>query len=252
MTTALIIAIASLAGAPAMDFDHTHSQLSGVLSQHVHDGLVDYAALKEDRATLDGYLDTVGAVTVAVFQRWGREQQLAYLINIYNATTLRLVIDHYPVGSIKSIGSFLNGPWDKKIVNVFGKTISLNTLEHKIIRKRYAEPRIHFSLVCAAVGCPPLRDEAYQGEQLERQLEAQTVSFLAEPKKNRIDSDAEKLFLSPIFKWYRKDFEMDSGSLKDYLNPYLAGTDRPDGLREFDITFTDYDWSLNDRVRWEE
>lgn len=240
--TSLLLAAAALAGLAAADFDQTHAPLDAILTQYVQDGLVDYGALKAGREPLDRYLETVGAVPLADFQRWKRPEQLAFLINLYNAATLQLIVDHYPVDSIKSIGTLLNGPWSRDSVLLFGKRISLDTLEHKIIRKNYTEPRIHFALVCAALGCPPLRAEAYQGSLLEAQLDGQVRDFLDTPDKNWLDVDAKRIHLSPIFKWYRKDFEAGGGSLQAFVAPYMAGDASLEG---FDVTFTDYDWSLN-------
>ena len=216
--------------------------LDEVLSAYVHDGLVDYAGLKANRATLDTYLTTAGEVPVNTFQQWNKDTQLAFLINVYNATTLQLIIDHYPVKSIKSIGSVFKSPWSQDSVTLFGKKISLDTLEHKIIRKNYVEPRIHFALVCAAMGCPPLRDEAFRGETLNAQLDNQTRTFLQTTEKNRVDHDKKSLHLSPIFKWYREDFEKSDRSLQAYVAPYLASEVSLEG---YDLSFTDYDWDLN-------
>jgi hypothetical protein len=246
MTPLLIAVVASLMGAGAVEYDHTHAALNAVLARHVHDGLVDYSAVKADRAGLDAYLTEAGRVPMSTFQGWSKDDQLAFLINVYNATTIQLIIDAYPVDSIKSLGSFLKSPWARESVQLFGKAISLDTLEHKIIRKNYSEPRIHFALVCAAMGCPPLRAEAYQGARLEVQLDDQARTFLATTAKNRIDTERKKLLLSPIFDWYRDDFEAASKSLAGFVAPYLGATEEV--LASYGVDFTDYDWSLNDRA----
>ncbi len=244
--TPLFLSIATLcAGLTATGMDH--APLDALLSHYVEDGLVDYAALKKDRAGLDGYLEEGGRISRSTFNAWSRNDQLAFLINVYNASTLQLIIDHFPVATIKSIGSLFSGPWDKKSVRLFGKSISLNTLEHKIIRKDYKEPRIHFALVCAALGCPPLRGEAYQGDRLDAQLEEQTQRFLNSENKNYLDRDKKTLWLSPIFKWYREDFEVAADSLPAFVAPYMLPTENAVNLKDFDISFTDYDWALNDR-----
>ena len=224
-----------------------HAPLDAILSHNVKDGLVDYGALKKDRAALDAYLKDGGSVSLSTFQGWPKNDQLAFLINVYNASTLQLIIDNYPLDSIKSLGSFLSSPWDKKSVLLFGKPISLDTLEHKIIRKNYEEPRIHFALVCAALGCPPLRGEAYQGDRLDAQLDEQTRRFLNSEKNNYLDRDKKTLWLSPIFKWYREDFEAAADSLPAFVAPYMLPTENGVILQDFDISFTDYDWTLNDR-----
>jgi len=247
MISTLIVLAAALTSAQAQEFDLNHAQYNALLARYVHEGLVDYAGLKSGRADLDAYLAAAGNVPMATFQRWSKDDQLAFLINVYNATTLQLIIDNYPLKSIKSIGSLLKGPWDQDSTALFGKVISLDTLEHKIIRKNYAEPRIHFALVCAALGCPSLRAEAYSGTRLHDQLDDQTRTFLSTPEKNRLDSDKGKLYLSPIFKWYKEDFEATSSSLAAFVAPYMGATDSPDAFEKYDIAFTDYDWSLNDQ-----
>lgn len=245
--TAILLAFAALAaGAPATDFDHAHMQFNTVLSSHVGKGLVDYAGLKEDRDALDAYLKDSGAISLSLFQSWTKDEQLAFLLNLYNATTLQLIIDHYPVDSIKDIGSLFTSPWEKKTVLLFGKRVSLDTLEHKIIRKNYKEPRIHFALVCAAMGCPPLRNEPYRAATLDAQLDDQSRIFLNTPAKNRVDSHEKELRLSPLFKWYGEDFGDGADALKAFVFPYIKVP--IDELDTYDVEFTDYDWSLNDQA----
>lgn len=239
------LAVMLTATASASSYDHSHATLDAVLKTRVHNGLVDYSGLKAERESLDSYLATAGAVAMADFQQWSKDEQLAFLINIYNAATLQLIIDNYPVDSIKSLGSLLKSPWSRETVLLFGKKISLGTLEHKIIRKNYEDARVHFALVCAALGCPPLRSEAYVGARLSEQLDAQAKSFLSTATKNRIDSEKKVLWLSPIFDWYRKDFDTASTSLSAFVAPYLGvAADTP--LDSYKIEYTDYDWSLND------
>lgn len=242
----LALTLGLAASASGATYDHSHAAFDALLKARVNDGLVDYAGLKAERAPLDAYLAASGAVTMADFQHWTREDQLAFLINVYNAATLQLIVDAYPVDSIKSLGSLVKSPWSRETVVLFGKNISLDTLEHKIIRKNYAEPRIHFALVCAARGCPTLRNEAYQGVRLKEQLESQTKAFLTTPAKNRVEAEKKTLFLSPIFKWYKEDFETTSKSLVTFVAPYMGATEGAT-LEGYDVTYTDYDWSLNDQ-----
>lgn len=237
----LVIVLAATGS--AAPYDHSHAALDAILKARVRAGLVDYAGLKAERAPLDAYLTEAGSVPMATFQQWSKDEQLAFLINVYNGATLQLIIDGYPVDSIKSLGGLVKSPWAKESVLLFGKKISLDTLEHKIIRKNYAEPRIHFALVCAAMGCPPLRNEAYQSARLEEQLEAQTKEFLTTPEKNRVDVEKKVVWMSPIFKWYGEDFQTDGGALLAYLAPYLGQT----SLEGYKIEYTDYDWALNEQ-----
>ncbi len=247
MNSLLLSVAAVLSNFAASGMDHT--PLDALLKAYVSDSLVDYNGLKENRAALDRYLEEAGNITLPTFQGWSQNDQLAFLINVYNASTLQLIIDGYPVDSIKSLGSFISSPWDKKSVLLFGKKVSLDTLEHKIIRKNYAEPRIHFALVCAALGCPSLRGEAYLGDALDAQLDDQTRSFLNTPEKNRLDREKKVLWLSPIFKWYRSDFEATSNSLNAFVAPYMDAPDTAKNLEGFELSFTDYDWALNDQAK---
>ncbi len=232
----------------AAEFDHTHSNLTEVLKLHVKDARVDYAGLKAKPAGLNRYLDQLAAVSRVEFDAWRGPRRIAFLCNAYNAWTLRLIIDHYPVKSIKDIGGLFSGPWDQAIVRLFGETITLDTLEHKILRKEFDEPRIHFALVCAAKGCPRLRNEAYVNTRLDEQLTDQAKRFLAASDQNRVDADAHMVYLSPIFKWYGGDFEKKSGSVLAALKPYWPESSSSVALEKgsFKIRYTDYDWSLNE------
>jgi len=135
-------------------FDHSHAQLDAALKKHVANGMVDYAGLKKDRAGLDSYIESTSLVSQSAFDGWSQGQQLAFLINVYNAETLQLILDNYPVKSIKDIGNFISSAQDKTVVKLFGKETTLNYVEHDLLRAKYSEPRIHFSIVCAAISCP--------------------------------------------------------------------------------------------------
>lgn len=227
-------------------FDHTQARLAGVLSAHVAGGVVDYSALRRAPAELRACLDEFAAVTEAEFGKWTQPQQIAFLINLYNAATLQLVVEHYPVKSIKQIGGLFSSPWKQQVVRLWGRTITLAEVEHGLLRARYAEPRIHFAIVCAAKSCPPLRAEPYGADQLDRQLAEQARAFLAEPAWNRLDATTATLWLSPIFDWFRGDFTKDGRTLEAFLTPFFPEAEarriRAGGLR---VKFTHYDWSLN-------
>ncbi len=233
----------------AQDFDQTHSGFDTVLKTYVENGQVDYAGLKRSRRELDRYLSSLAAVDEKEFKTWPTTDRLAFLVNLYNGATLKLIVDHYPVKSIKDIGGFFRGPWKQRVVILFGKTITLNTLEHEIIRKQFDEPRVHAALVCAAQGCPPLRPEAYVGARLEAQLAEQMRTFLADSTKNHVDVRSGKIWLSRIFKWYGKDFTKNGKTLLGSLAPYWPeqAAARLKSRRDWDIAYTDYDWSLNER-----
>ena len=237
-------------------FDHKHAAFDTVLKARVADGRVDYAALKAAPQPLIAYLDTLAAVPEAAFKSWGEKDRLAFLCNLYNAATLKLIVDHYPVASIKKIGGFFNfgglgdGPWKQKVVRLFGQVTTLDHVEHGIIRKEYPDARAHFALVCAARGCPPLRAGAFVGARLDAQLDEQGRIFLGETEKNRVEARTRTLHLSPIFKWFAGDFEAHAGSVEKFVAPFLPEAARAAlAAGGFRISYTDYDWSLNDRLR---
>ncbi len=230
------------------DDEGFHQLFSSVLKAHVDEGLVDYAGIEGD-LRFGEYLklleetdpDTQGASA----------EQLAFWINAYNAYTIKLVIDRMPVESIRDISlglPVLFGPWSIDVVLVGGEVYTLNTVEHEIIRENFPEPRIHFALVCAAVGCPSLREEAYEGPRLEEQLEEETRRFILDPAKNRFDVKSRRVHLSEIFNWYASDFERNGGSVVEFVAQYVT-SDIAEMLRsgEFDLDYLPYDWSLNSR-----
>lgn len=197
--TVFIIGLGAILSASAQDFD-------ALLKQHVENGRVDYPALKANPAPLQTYLKQTGAVSETEFNDWDEPRQLAFLINLYNASTLQLIVDHYPISSIKKIKHRFKGPWDQPVVPMFGKTITLNTLEHKIIRPQYKDPRVHMALVCAAKGCPILRREVYTAEQLDAQLDDQSRAYLETTAGLVINREKGTASISSIFKWYGGDF----------------------------------------------
>lgn len=215
-----------------------------VLNASVNKGLVDYETIKSNPDDLNNYLAQSSETSTTTFDSWSKAEQLAFLINLYNAQTLALVAENYPVKSIKDISADSGGPWEQPIVNLFGKKITLNALEHEVIRKNYPEPRIHFALVCAALGCPVLINTPYEAETLDTQLEEQTKVFLSSKDNNSIDMNQKILMLSPIFDWYEEDFSATSGSVLEFVNPYFDNQANSD----FKIVYTNYDWSLNDQI----
>jgi hypothetical protein len=250
----LVIVVLALLGAgasrSALAADHpfSHATFVHVLQAHVREARVDYAGLKARPTQLNRYLDEIAAIEPEPFARWPRPERLALLINLYNAQTLRLIIDHYPVASIQKIGLLPGAAWRKKIVRWGGKVLSLDELEHGILRKEYQEPRIHFALVCAAKGCPPLRDEPFVADRLDEQLQDQGRRFLAESTKNRWEPATQTLWLSPIFQWFSDDFIVGGGSVVAFVKPMLPESVQKQMTVEPKVRFTEYDWSLNDRA----
>lgn len=216
-------------GAPA-----DHSLWDGLLRKHVlASGLVDYVGFAADRGKLDAYLAHLGSQ--APTADWSRESRLAYYINLYNALTVRLILDHYPLGSIRD----LPDPWGRVRMTIGGQGYSLDAIEHQILRKM-GEPRIHFALNCASLSCPVLQPHAFTENGLDAQLDAAARGFINDPARNRVTPQSASL--SRIFQWYRGDFEGPGKGLVDYLNAYLDTPLKPDCR----IGFLDYDWGLNE------
>lgn len=207
-----------------------HSEWTSLLKKHVDNhGLVDYQGFLQDKKELEGYLSRLAAQVPS--DTWSVQEQLAYYINAYNANTVNLILDNYPVKSIKDI----NKPWNIDIVKIGDKEISLGALEHSILRKMN-EPRIHFAINCASGSCPRLLNEAFTADRLDDQLNTVTKGFI-NSKNNTISK--EKVELSKIFKWYKGDF-MD-GDLINYINQYADV--HIDSKAK--ISYKEYDWNLN-------
>lgn len=207
------------------------------------DGFVDYKGIQNEKVKFDSYLSLLEANSPNK-ETWTKEDQIAYWINAYNAYTVDLILQYYPVESIKDIGSsiqipFVNTPWDIKFINIAGKEYDLNNLEHGILRKDFEEPRIHFAVNCASFSCPELRAEAYTGSKLDRQLDEQARIFINDTRKNRIS--ANKIELSKIFSWYSGDFN-DDMSVEEYVNQYTEVKI----TTETEVDYMDYNWELND------
>ncbi len=275
MRTAAAIIFVGLITTPAAAQSFSHATFDTVLADYVRDSRVDYAALKADRALLDRYLSQLAAVTSEEFEAWPEPEQIAYLINAYNAYTLETIIDHYP---IKGSGFFkklvapkrfafpsnsirhIDGVFDKIPHRVVGRELTLDGIEHETLRVNYNEPRIHFALVCAAVSCPPLRTEAYTGDRLDEQLDEQGQAFLNDPRLNRFELEAGEVHLSKIFDWFGDDFRQFAGGagyagdekiagVLSFVSRYLS--DRVQGFLEggdYEVRFLAYDWTLNDQA----
>ena len=251
----------SLASSNAIIFDHNYHQYTSLLQQHVNNGLVNYKAIKANPNQLNTILNNWGRITKERFSSWSEQQQIAFLFNLYNGSTLKLIVDNYPVKSIKDIGGFFSGPWDQEMVSLFGNITTLDHVEHEILRKQYNEPRLHLSLVCAAMGCPPLRSEAYTATKLDSQLADQAVLLLNHPLKFKIDKKKNTVYLSAIFKWYGGDFiksylpekfipglSEKENSVTNYLSNFLPESEKGFIYKGgYDIKYLDYDWSLNEQ-----
>jgi len=248
----------------ALAFDHSHAEWTALLRKHVvwtengHASHVRYAGFQGDRETLNGYLASVSAVSRLEFDGWTKPQQLAFLINAYNAFTIEKVLTRYPkLKSIRDFGTFVGNPWKDKFFTLLGTPTSLDGIEHDTIRKpgSYDDPRIHFAVNCASIGCPALRNEAYVGDRLDAQLDDQTKRFLSDRTRNRYAPTSNTTEVSKIFDWYGSDFRSGYrgiGSLSAFLARYAGDlADKPEDQQSIrddkaKIVFLDYDWALND------
>ncbi len=227
-----------------------HSEFDAVLKEYVDEtGLVDYTGLQINEEKLDLYLASLDSFEPSLL---GEDERLAFWLNVYNAYTLKLILNNYPIDSIRNAASGifipkLNTPWQVKLVRVGGQLLDLDHVEHKIVRKEFKEPRAHFALVCAARSCPKLRREAYTGEMLDKQLHKQGLDFFGTPSKNVVEKDGRVLRISKIFKWFSGDFKTNDISLQQFLSQYFEGQMADDlKANRVKIMYTDYDWSLND------
>ena len=216
-----------VAGAPS------HEAWDKLLRTHVTgDGMVNYQALLAAKQQLVNYLKVLADNPVQ--NNWTRNEKMAYWINAYNAFTVKLVLDHYPVNSIMDIKG--GKPWDWKWIELGDKTYSLNQIEHQIIRPQFKDARIHFAVNCAARSCPPLLNRAWTADRLTTQLEQQASGFINNPNFNQLSTEGAKI--SKIFEWYAEDFGSD---IVDYLNKYSKTKVKPGGA----VTYLDYNWELN-------
>ncbi len=239
----------------AKEFDHSHKQWDILLQQYVveqgPESKVRYAKIKANPKAFEGYLNSLSSVTQAQLDAWSTDQQLAFFINAYNAFTIKLIVDHYPVDSIKNIGNWFKNAWKIEFFKLLGKSISLDAIEHDWIRgnNRYHEPRIHFALVCASIGCPKLQPHAYTAEQLNTMLEIAANEFLNDKTRNYFSSKDNTLYLSSIFKWYGSDFEIENENTAKFVATRINPKEKNEkqinpGM--VNIKYLDYDWALND------
>lgn len=235
-------------------FDHAHAAWDMILRQRVAKDAFDYAGLKADRAAFDAYVARLEAVTPEELAGWTQPQRFAFWINTYNAFTVQKVIDNYPLKSIRKLDGALSirTVFDSEFIPMRrlhpkGKDddLSLNDVEHGILRERFKDARLHAAINCASASCPPLRNEAFVADRLDAQLDEQMRAFVNDPTRNRIEAGAREVSLSEIFKWFSDDFERDAGSVREYLARWLT-PEKAAAVREAKIRYLDYDWDLND------
>ncbi|MFN0305600.1 MAG: DUF547 domain-containing protein [Burkholderiales bacterium] len=251
------------AGGAMAQFDQSHAAFTAILKKHVvlieggKTSQVRYGELLKERSQLKAYLDSLTRVTESEFKGWTKPQQLAFLINAYNGWTLELILTRYP--DLKSIRDFgylpFNNIWKKKWFTFLGREYFLDGIEHEMIRAPgvYDDPRIHFAVNCASIGCPMLREEAYVAERIDQQLDEQTTRFLSDRSRNRVNKDGV-IEASKIFDWYKGDFNKNLKGIKsseEFFGRYAAQlTDNAEHQKlvregKASIKYLDYDWTLN-------
>lgn len=254
----------------AQNFDH--SIFDELLKTHVKNGRVAYQVIKADPSKLTDYLKQLEQVDPDQFDQWSKNEQMAFWINAYNAITIEGILRNYPIkwgsliararfpkNSIRQIGGF----WDKVFIKVMGKDVTLNDIEHKILRKEFGDPRIHFVIVCASVGCPILESQAFFASNLEQRLDQATRNFINDPDKVRLDRQQNILYLSSIFDWYKEDFSTSAAGMKtfakyskaeigviEFVVKYLSEAEQNYIVQQQPkLKYLDYDWSLNEQTK---
>jgi hypothetical protein len=218
-----------------------NSVYAELLKKYVKEGVVEYQGFKNEESKLDQYLKVLEKTDSS---RLSRNEQFAFYINAYNAWTIKLILSGYPgVKSIKELGSIFKSPWKKKLAQIDGDMVTLDHIEHGILRPKYKDPRVHFAINCASKGCPPLRSEPYRGDVLDRQLDEMARAFINDPKQNRLEG--KTLYVSRIFKWFEEDFGNDVvGFFLDYAQGDLKKAVES-RREEIEVSYLSYDWSLN-------
>lgn len=229
---------------PALALDHNHSLWNTQLNKYVNTrGRVHYPGFQKN-PSFQMYLQQLSSVSHSQYNGFSRNQKLSFLINAYNAFTIKLVADHYPVQSIKKIRkltAFAFTPWKIKFFTLLGKQRNLDWIEHRMLRKKFKEPRIHFAIVCASIGCPPLANRAYTAATLDSQLSFNMKRFLTNRSRNRYDKNRNLIKISPIFKWFREDF----GSSDEAIIRFINTTRKQKIPANARIEYTYYNWNLN-------
>ncbi|MEL6999612.1 MAG: DUF547 domain-containing protein [Pseudomonadota bacterium] len=230
-----------------------HSAWSALLSTYLAPAssgvaMFDYAGLQAsngDKQALQGYLDTLATVPVSTLNR---DEQFAFWVNLYNALTVKVVLDHYPVASIRDIdispGLFGSGPWGKKLITVEGEDLTLNDIEHRILRPIWNDPRVHYAVNCASIGCPNLKPDAWTAKALDADLDAAARAYVNDPRGVSIVDG--KIVVSRIYDWFLEDFGGSEAGVLAHLRVYADALLKADLERIGALSSTDYDWSLNE------
>lgn len=247
LVTRVVLWISFLCGAAgftapgwsSVSVDHTF--YADLLQKYVQNGVVDYQGFKDEEAKLDQYLKVLEETEIKTLSR---DEQFAFYINAYNAWTIKLILTGYPgIKSIKDLGSIFKSPWKKQIAKINGDIMTLDHIEHDILRPKFKDPRVHFAINCASKGCPPLRSEPYQASALNQQLDERTQAFINDSQRNRLKQTT--LYVSSIFKWFSEDFSND---VVGFFLKYAQGDLKKrleDNITKIEVKYLDYDWSLN-------
>ena len=263
---AIFISISILGAAPLDAFDQEYSRYASLLNKYIRNQMVAYSALRAERTELTAALKEFQSLSEAEYKSFSREQQLAFWINAYNLWMIAIVVDHYPIQPKAKNPSYpensvqqIAGVWDTIPLSAAGREVSLNQIEHEILRKQFREPRIHFALVCASTGCPPLKSQPFRARELDAQLESAARGFIEDRAKVELVVASRELRLSPIFQWFPEDFSSFAddvwrerygkyGGAVGFVSERLRQQDRM-LLRtgSVQLKWLSYDWTLNDQ-----
>ncbi len=257
LPTLLVLSPLLLSAAPAQStFDHDHTAWTEILQANVQGDAFDYAAVQKAPQKLNAYLETLQAVTPRELGGWTKEERYAFWINVYNAYTIKKVVDNYPLDSIKDLNTGLFGAksvFNKEFIPMSAHhpegdkdELSLNDVEHGILRPKFKDARVHAAINCASYSCPPLLNEAFTAKKLDEQLDKQMKAFVVDTKRNQLNREKNRLYLSEIFDWFDDDFERDAGTVREYVARFAPEKDREFIRNAKRIKYIDYDWSLND------
>lgn len=260
---ALVLSVAALGASPSpqkAEFDHGHKGLTAVYEAALKDGLIDYAGLRANPKPLDAYLAAISSTTPAQHATWTRDQRFAFWINAYNAFTIQLIRDEGPVKSIKDLGGFFSSPWEKKFIPMpafdpekKNKKITLDEIEHELLRPVFKDARVHAAINCASMGCPPLRATAFTADGLGEQLDDQVAVWLGDTSRNQIHPTGGKIRVSKIFDWFEEDFGKNDAEVIRWIAGHVGTNESAQALQKrlrdqaakLDVRYLDYDWKVN-------
>lgn len=251
MKWVLSVALFWLGMVPAsFGFDHSHKAFDDLLKKHMDDkGFVRYGAWKKDAAPLEAYLKTLEGVDKKTFASFSVNDQKAFLVNAYNAFTIKLILDNYPVKSIKKIGGLFTKPWSIEFFSILeGDIKSLDPIEHVYLRKKaeYKDPRIHAAVNCASISCPRLMKDAFVGSKIDAQLDEATKAWIADSTRNQFDGAGKTIKISKIFDWFEEDFGGNDEGVLAFIRKYGDEKAQKSAIKGADIDYLDYDWNLNE------